>query len=96
MKYTALASLLILLPTAAFAQPNAERLAKINAELEKRFTAADADGDGQLTRDEAKGKMPRIYDNFETIDSEQKGYLTLDQIRAYGASQAGARRAGRS
>ena len=52
-------------------------------ELEAKFTASDANGDGKLTRDEAKaGGMRRIVRGFDKIDSEGNGYVTLDQIKA--------------
>lgn len=89
-----LVAALLMLPLAAFAQANTERLAKINAQLEQRFGAADANGDGQLTRDEAKGKMPKVYENFDTIDAEHKGFVSLEQIRRFAASQVAARRGG--
>ena len=51
-------------------------------ELETRFKAADKNADGQLTLEEAKNGMPRIADSFARIDTEKKGYVTLDQIKA--------------
>jgi len=51
-------------------------------ELETRFKAADKNADGKLTLQEAKDGMPRIADAFSHIDSEKKGYVTLDQIKA--------------
>jgi Ca2+-binding EF-hand superfamily protein len=48
--------------------------------MRERFAAADKNADGRLTRDEAKGKMPRVYDNFATIDRDKKGYVTLKEI----------------
>ena len=51
-------------------------------ELETRFKAADKNADGKLTLQEAKDGMPRIADAFSHIDSEKKGYVTLDQILA--------------
>lgn len=51
-------------------------------ELETRFKAADKDADGKLTLQEAKDGMPRIADAFGHIDTEKKGYVTLDQVKA--------------
>ena len=50
------------------------------AEVEARFKAADANGDGKLTREEAKGTMPRLAMAWEKIDVDNKGYITLDQL----------------
>ena len=80
-----------LLPAAAFAQPDAGRAAQMQAELQKRFAAADANADGQLTRDEAKGKMPMVYKHFDDIDAAHKGFVTLADIRAYAMAQRAAK-----
>jgi len=71
----------------------ADRAQQAMAQLEQRFKNADANGDGQLTKEEAKGKMPRVYQHFDEIDTGKKGYLTLDDIKQFGA-QAMAQRKG--
>jgi len=53
-----------------------------NKEIAERFAKCDVNHDGKLTRDEAKGCMPRIYDHFSYIDSSNKGYVTVAQIQA--------------
>ena len=65
------------------------RQEKMRAELQKRFTAADTNADGRLSRDEAKGGMPRIYSNFDAIDVERTGAVSLEQIAAFAAKQGG-------
>jgi len=83
---------LILPATAALVQAaDPGRAAQMNAELQKRFAAADANGDGQLTRDEAKGKMPMVYKRFDDIDTAHKGTVTLADIQAYAIAQRAAR-----
>jgi len=88
-----IAALAALVPAAsALAQgADAGRAAKMQAELQKRFTAADANADGQLTRDEAKAKMPRVYEHFDEIDSTHKGFVTLADIQASAIAQRAAR-----
>jgi len=88
-----IAALALVLPAgAAFAQAaDPGRAAQMNAELQKRFAAADANADGQLTRDEAKGKMPMVYKRFDDIDTAHKGVVTLADIQAYAIAQRGAR-----
>jgi len=88
-----IASLVAALPvSAALAQgADAGRAAQMQAELQKRFAAADANGDGQLTRDEAKGKMPMVYKRFDEIDAAHKGAVTLADIQAYAVAQRAAR-----
>jgi Ca2+-binding EF-hand superfamily protein len=53
-----------------------------NQEIIERFTKCDTNKDGKLTKEEAKGCMPRVYNNFSYIDSANKGYVTLAQIQA--------------
>jgi hypothetical protein len=52
------------------------------AKFEERFRAADKDGDGALTREEAKAAgLGRIVDNFERIDANKDGKVTIDELR---------------
>ncbi|MBU3610826.1 hypothetical protein ICN32_09710 [Polynucleobacter wuianus] len=53
-----------------------------NQEIAQRFAKCDTNHDGKLTKAEAKGCMPRIYDHFSYIDSGNKGYLTVAEIQA--------------
>ncbi len=80
----------------AIAAPDAERLQKLNDALNKRFAAADADGNAQLSRDEAKAKMPQIYKSFDAIDTAKQGFITLDQIRQFFVTQAAEKQNGRT
>jgi Ca2+-binding EF-hand superfamily protein len=50
--------------------------------LEQRFKAANRTGDGKLTREEASAGMPKVARNFDKIDKDHKGYLTLEDIKA--------------
>lgn len=61
--------------------------AKTDKDIEERFKAADKDHDGKLTLAEAKAGMPRIAKGFDKIDKDKKGYLTVEQIKAFAASQ---------
>ena len=51
-------------------------------EIQERFAQCDVNRDGKLTLDEAKGCMPRIYDHFSMIDSQNRGYVTVAEIEA--------------
>ncbi len=83
-----------MLSAQALAQaPDPARQEQLRTELRKRFGAADTNVDGRLTREEAKGKMPGVYRNFDAIDSAHTGAVTMEQIEAYAASRRG-RRAG--
>ena len=58
-----------------------------NKEIAERFVKCDVNRDGKLTKEEAKGCMPRIYNNFSYIDSSNKGYVTVAEIQAIADSQ---------
>ena len=82
--------------SAAFSQtsPPDDRRQRAIAELKKRFAAADTNGDGKLTREEANGKMPRVFEHFDEIDKDGHGYVTIDDILAYLASHRGEMKGG--
>ncbi|WP_251371585.1 hypothetical protein [Polynucleobacter sp. VK25] len=66
----------------AFSIPVYADNASRNKEVAERFAKCDVNHDGKLTRDEAKGCMPRIYDHFSYIDTGNKGYVTVAEIQA--------------
>ncbi|MGH8744643.1 MAG: EF-hand domain-containing protein [Burkholderiales bacterium] len=49
---------------------------------EEQFKKADKDHDGTLTKDEAKA-MPNVYKNFDAIDTDKDGTVTLEEIHNY-------------
>ena len=52
--------------------------------LAQRFAAANVTQDGRLTRDQAQAAGWRfVASNFPAMDSGQKGYVTLDDIRSW-------------
>ncbi|HVY06530.1 MAG TPA: EF-hand domain-containing protein [Burkholderiales bacterium] len=46
------------------------------------FKKADKNNDGTLDRTEAK-KMPRISKNFDAIDTDKDGTVSLDEVHTY-------------
>jgi Ca2+-binding EF-hand superfamily protein len=62
------------------------RAAQMSHELQRRFALADRNGDGRLDREEARSGMPRVFGNFDAIDTSRTGYITIDQLRQYAAS----------
>ena len=71
------ASFVLITSTHAFADN-----VKMDQEIKQRFAKCDKNNDGKLTKEEAKGCMPRIYDHFDYIDSAGNGYVTVAQIEA--------------
>ena len=70
-------SILLALPILAHADE-----ASRDREIVERFAKCDTNKDGRLTKEEAKGCMPRLYSNFSYIDSSNKGYVTVAEIQA--------------
>ena len=58
--------------------------------LVQRFANANVTHDGRLTRGQAEAGMPMVARNFDTIDIEHKGYVTLPEIRAFAAERRAA------
>ena len=57
-----------------------------------RFTAANSSHDGRLTLQQAQAaNMPWVTRNFAAIDAQKKGYVTVQDIRAYRQQQRAAR-----
>jgi EF hand len=46
------------------------------------FKKADKDNDGTLDRKEAK-KMPRVAKNFDAIDTDHDGTVSMDEVHTY-------------
>ncbi len=49
---------------------------------EAAFKKADKDADGTLDKEEAKA-MPRVAKNFDAIDTDKDGTVSLDEIHTY-------------
>ena len=58
----------------------------------ERLKQADTNGDGMLSRDEAKA-LPMISKNFDAIDANHDGQITMEELRAFHKARAGERRA---
>jgi hypothetical protein len=52
--------------------------------LKQRFEAADQDGSGTLSRDEARRAGLTVVDkNFDHIDTAQRGAVSFDDLKTY-------------
>ncbi|WP_036112826.1 MULTISPECIES: hypothetical protein [Luteibacter] len=91
MRYLYVTACLMIVPTFAIASPQEAggRAQQAMSQLTQRFNQADKDRDGKLTRDEAKAGMPRIAEHFDDIDSEHRGYITLEQFQSAIRSRMG-------
>lgn len=80
-KYLALVTAIIASSLFASANVYADDSAQAK-QIEEKFKAADKNGDGKLTLDEAKAGMPRVARGFSKIDVNNQGYVTVDDIKA--------------
>lgn len=53
------------------------------SKFSERFMAADKNGDGALTREEAEAAgLSRVLEHFDRLDTNGDGKLTQDELRA--------------
>jgi hypothetical protein len=58
---------------------------------QQRFDAANTTHDGKLTKEQAQAAhMTSTVKNWDAIDKDKKGYVTMDDMKAYAASQRAA------
>ena len=87
-------ALVLQAPVAAWAQTAPPPTAAQPHRLQERFDAANTTHDGRLTLAQASAAhMPRIVRNFSAIDSDNKGYVTVDDLRIFMIRQRQARQA---
>jgi Ca2+-binding EF-hand superfamily protein len=55
-----------------------------------RLKKADTNGDGMISREEAKA-LPHLAAHFDEIDANHDGQITADELRAYHQKQGGER-----
>lgn len=78
-------------PTAAaqglppqFQAPGTPQAGALRPRLRERFAAANTTHDGRLTLAQAQaGGMRGVARNFDAIDADRKGYVTVADIRAF-------------
>lgn len=73
-----LCSLLLAGTAAAQTAPSAAQ----KETLQQKLKAADANGDGLISRNEADASLPRIAKRFDTLDRNHDGQLAPDELRA--------------
>jgi phosphate-selective porin len=55
---------------------------------ERHFKSANKTHDGHLTKDQATAaKWTTVSKNFDAIDKDHQGFVTLDEVRGYYAAQ---------
>lgn len=61
-------------------QRRAKRADQMRQEMSKRLAAADKDGDGGLSLEEAKQGMPGVARRFDALDADKDGIVTRDEL----------------
>jgi hypothetical protein len=67
--------------------------AEAQAQGRERFKKADANGDGRLSREEAKKGMPQLARNFDRIDANKDDMVTQEELEAASKARADGRKA---
>lgn len=49
----------------------------------ERWKAADRDGNGSLSREEATASMPHLADNFDQVDGNKDGQVSAEEMHAF-------------
>ena len=63
-------------------QRRSEHMAKRREARDARFAAADANGDGKLSRAEAEAHMPHMGKAFAFLDEDRDGFLTRAEFQS--------------
>jgi Ca2+-binding EF-hand superfamily protein len=59
----------------------------MHEQMKEHWTAADRDGNGTLSREEATASMPHVAENFDKIDANHDGQVSHDEMRAFHQAQ---------
>lgn len=51
--------------------------------MHEHLKAADKNGDGMISREEANASLPRLAKHFDQIDTNQDGQITREEMKAF-------------
>lgn len=95
MKATNIGLIAALLASGAvFAQAPADAAKGEHAhKMHERLKAADKNGDGLISREEASASLPRLAKHFDEIDANKDGQISKEEMKAWREKNAAARNA---
>jgi hypothetical protein len=73
----------VMAQTAPQATVSPQRMERAMQQLQARFAAANITHDGKLTQAQSVQGMPMVAQNFDQIDTQKAGYITLPQIEQF-------------
>lgn len=85
--FTLLTLPFLVMPAYAATAASSSATSHTRMTMEQRFAQANDTHDGHLTEDQAKAGYRSIARHFAAIDKDSKGYVTLEDIRAYNKLQ---------
>jgi len=53
---------------------------QVRQQIADHIRAADTDGDGRISRDEANARLPMLADHFTFVDANGDGFITPDEF----------------
>jgi len=56
---------------------------EMRAQADERWKAADTDGDGAISRAEAQASMPRMAERFESLDANDDGKVSREEMHDF-------------
>ena len=56
-----------------------------------RLKKADTNGDGMISREEAKAGLPQLYKHFDEVDTNHDGQVTAEELQAFHQKMQAAR-----
>jgi hypothetical protein len=59
------------------------RRSAMKEKFEADFKAADKNGDGGLSKEEAQASMPRLASHFDQLDANKDGVVTQEELQAH-------------
>jgi len=85
MLLTLIAAIAIASP--AYAQTTSPKPTHARPTMQQHFEQANITHDGHLTLEQAQTGYKTVAKRFDAIDQDKKGYVTIDDIRAYYKTQ---------